>query len=523
MNISGRFKHILRFHEKPSVSEELSILLAYANRSMSAQKYLEAYFLYSEAFSLRQDSNVLLMLTECKRLIGLENRLTSKFITSDINDFIGCFGPKWTLDNLEYQLRVNRDSKKKLIESVIKNDKIDKNGPITEQLIGNGVDPKQLSKDFKKYKVIKDLRNIAASETIIHNTYTEELPRIDVAYSDRLFEQIDHTIHVKNGSVFQLFEGSCYEGSEAIIFNSEECVYVDSLTYDTNRIVNFKNDSRIVGCYENYIFLDENLISETYDFDTIFWLASPMSHEWGHWVNECLIKLAYFCKLGFSNTTPVLISEGVPQSFISITNIIFPTINFRKIKKNSRITFKRLYYVPSRVFGPSNLHWSINYGPLRVNQEPESSKLLKSFIDRIRLEKIFSEKIFLDRVKTANRVSSQIGELRKIVKSKGYETIDPGLLNPIEELSLFKYGLKFSGFMGSQFLLGISTSNQSQFSILHHDSPGDFRGFAWALQPRKCTWYLGERDIVIPGYGDLISHRVHTSSSELLTFFAENI
>jgi hypothetical protein len=463
------------------------------------------------------------MISECKRLIGLENGLVSDLRVSDVKKYFRSFGPNWAIDNIEYHLRVEGFSNRNLIKSVIRHSELENNLSITAQLISNGTDPKLFEKKFVKFKLVKNLRDVSVSETIINREYTGLLPTIDIAYSDRIFEQKDYKIKVKSGSVFEFGEGSCFEGSETIIFKSHECVYVDSLTFGADKIVNFKNDSRIVGYFDNNIYLDESFISGTYDFDTIFWLASPMAHEWGHWINECLVKLSYFYESGISSSTPILISESVPQSFVDLTNLIFPTLIFNRIRRNSRVNFKKVYFVPSRIFGPSNLHWSFNYGPLRVNQEPESSRLVKSHIDKIKIDKIFSEKIFLDRVKTTNRISAQSEIVRQIAISRGYEAIDPGLLNPMEELSLFRYGLKFSGFMGSQFLLGLSSSSQTEFFILHHDAPGDFRGFTWSLEPRKCKWYLGERDIIIPGYGDLISHRVHTSSSKLLEIFAESI
>jgi capsular polysaccharide biosynthesis protein len=165
----------------------------------------------------------------------------------------------------------------------------------------------------------------------------------------------------------------------------------------------------------------------------------------------------------------------------------------------------------------------LDTGPLRVNQEPQSFELLNSIVGKIKLVQKFDQNVYLDRTTTINRFSKQAAEVRGVAQSKGYLCIDPGLLNPIEEFSLFRFSRRFAGFMGSQFLLGFLSTPSSQFSILSYDNPQEFRGFSWAFAPRDVNWYLGTRDVVIPGFGDLISHRDHTFSENLLNSFYENL
>ena len=355
--------------------------------------------------------------------------------------------------------------------------------------------------------------------TILDSAYKADLPPLNALNNINVL-QPPQIADVRAGAIIQLEEVSAWVASDLMLQGGDPLV--DFYSWPGSELNNPRSDARILSAHRSVLRVKSSACDPDLEIDQAVWLAYPLSLSWGHWVRDILCRLVYLAQGLDLTHIPIIIDARVPQRFVEFALLLFPGTIFKRVEAGTRISATRLFVSPSRIFATHNPRWHLSGISTRVNAEPESFSRLRSVVKHLNLplDSDFQgvRKVYLSRdLALLQRSLHNITRLEDLLQRLGYQSIDPGSLTGIEQLSLFVGKKDFVGLDGSQWFLAPLTDVGSTTSIIGHDLATDSRGRSWAIgeaSGRSPNWFLGVRDFPVPGYGETIYHQNYSLSAD---------
>ena len=347
---------------------------------------------------------------------------------------------------------------------------------------------------------------------IISESYWAKVPEIKILNPINI-TQPKLNYEIRGGAVIELKNVKSWISSDLMVVDGNPTV--DFYSWEGSNLNIPYSDSRVSSVENFNLQLKQELKTKNYVFDQAIWLAYPHTSSWGHWVRDILTRLVYLNEVLSIKDIPIIIDEKVPLKFQNFAQMLFPGINFYALKYGSAVEVTKMWISPSRVFAIHNSAWSLHGMESRLNAEPDSfarlKKIARNFCNDNSVNFEIGDKVFLDRSQgMQNRELHKIKNLYKLMEKNRIPVIDPGDLTNIEQLKLFTDKKSLVGLDGSQWFLGGFLPHGSSATIIGHDLATDSRGRSWTIESatgKSPQWFLGLRDLPLPGYGESIYHQ----------------
>ena len=371
----------------------------------------------------------------------------------------------------------------------------------------------------KKVRVA-DIRGAkVSSRNLIFDKYELPVPPIRISHADRPMEYSRVIYPVARAEVLRLPDAHVWTGSD--VMSSRGRYFLDNNAWTGAASQNLINDSVLLAVKSNRAIVHEPTTPPE-SLDKAIWLGFPILEAWGHWVNEGMLRLELFSRDHDFTDLDVLVPDSVPQKFLDLAKVIFPRARFRRIRAKSHFLIKECVYVPLRAYTAHNIFWSRDDENLRLNGEPQLFGAFKKRVLRETGEHLSGaatpgERIYLDRSLAKYRVSRNAARMRDIAKRNDFRIVDPGSLNPLEQLRLFSSAKSLWGQTGSGFFLAPLAPEGCSVLMVGSDFSHDWAGLALAIEKatrERPQFILGERDFVAPGFSERLYHQDFNLSEE---------
>jgi len=345
---------------------------------------------------------------------------------------------------------------------------------------------------------------------IFYKSYVLEVDPFDVIHRDFAYRHPSRRSYkVGSGEVISLQD--CWAVIDSDIIKSEENSYVDINQWQGSKNHNLINDANLlaIDVSKRKAIVESRTLTPIH-YDQANWLGSPMLGSWGHFVYEGLLRLELLDR-NQSMQLPTIISSQVPDEFKRLASVIFPNVTFQSHHSGQSITAKQLRVAPLRSFHPHNLHYTRRGENLRLNGEPELFEALRNRVRRaVSSTENTPKRVFLDRAHANYRITRNQDRMRSIAVSHGYAIVDPGSLEPLEQLSLFLQVETLWGQTGSGFFLAPLAKEGTEMLMIGSDFSHDWDGLAQAIRNstgKKINLITGKRDFVSKGFSEGLYHQ----------------
>ena len=289
--------------------------------------------------------------------------------------------------------------------------------------------------------------------------------------------------------------------------------FFDSVSYPQSHILDTTADPIVLGVSGQEVAI-EPPASGAVPISSGLWLAYPLTHAWGHFLLECLTRLAILHATPEHEEENALVSSAVPESFLDFARYLYPWVKFTRLDPGASALVNRCWVIPSRALTPGRFRWSAD-GNRYPNMDPYSLGLLGAHM-RESLDRhgdgasMFPKRVYLDRTSASHRRSDSENGIRAIAELNGFHVVDPGTLSPAQEVNLFVNAEDVAGFSGSQVLLTVAMREPGRQLYFYHDESTEMRSISYSLE--MCTgtspsWILGSRARFLPGYSEQSIHQ----------------
>lgn len=375
-------------------------------------------------------------------------------------------------------------------------------GPLREKVI-----EKIHAKDIKVIPI-----SLAQTKTreVFYKPYVLEVAPFDLLHRDYVYRrQSRRRYKVGAGEIISLTDCKAVINSD--IITSEETSYVDINQWKGSKDHNLINDANLlaIDVPQGQAIVESDTLTPI-KYDEANWLGSPMLASWGHFVYEGLLRLELLDRNN-SVPLPTIISSDVPDEFKRLATAIFPNVTFQSHDSGQSIKAKKLRVAPLRSFTPHNLHYTRRGEDLRLNGEPELFEALRERVRRaVSRTEDTPKRVFLDRAQAKYRITRNQDRMRSIAVKHGYAIVDPGSLEPIEQLSLFLQVETLWGQTGSGFFLAPLAKKGTDILMIGSDFSHDWDGLAEAIRNstgKSINLITGKRDFVSKGFSEGLYHQ----------------
>ena len=357
------------------------------------------------------------------------------------------------------------------------------------------------------------------SRNLIFDKYELPIPPISIAHADRPMDYPRIVYPIGRAEVLRLPDAHVWTGSD--VMSSRGHYFLDNNAWPGAKSQNLVNDSQLLAVKSNKGIVHEPTTSPE-SLEKAIWLGFPMLESWGHWVYEGMLRLELFSRDYDFTDLDVLVPDSVPQNFLEVAKVIFPRVRFKSVSAKTHFLIKECVYVPLRTFHAHNVFWSRDDENLRLSGEPQLFSAFKTRVLRETAEQFSEattpgERIYLDRSLANYRVSRIAARMRDIAKRNDFRIVDPGSLNPLEQLRLFSSAKSIWGQTGSGFFLAPLAPEGCSVLMVGSDFSHDWAGLALAIEKttrERPQFILGERDFVAPGFSERLYHQDFNLSEE---------
>jgi hypothetical protein len=357
--------------------------------------------------------------------------------------------------------------------------------------------------------------------SVLREAFEGDFEPLNVVYSETEVEVAAVTGQFRATRVLELEEAMVTSESDAILVRGEW--FFDAITYPNSSILDTTDDALVLAATMDQVAVPSVVPPGEVNLADGLWLAYPLTHAWGHFVLECLTRLAIFQASGVDAETNVMVSSLVPESFLEFARYVYPWARFTQVVPGASIKPARTWVIPSRSFMPGRFRWSHD-GNQFPNLDPFGLTLLgahmRESLDRNNArDPLFPPNVFLDRSQGMLRRSGSEAPVRAIAVEEGFHMVDPGTLSPEREVNLFVNAVDVVGFSGSQLILTTARNSPGRDLFFYHDEANEMRSSSCALA--MCTgispnWVLGTRAHYAPGYSEQSVHQPVVLSEEAL-------
>ena len=289
--------------------------------------------------------------------------------------------------------------------------------------------------------------------------------------------------------------------------------YFDAVSYAHSHILDVTSDPIVLAASAENVAISPPHLS-TDSIPSGLWLAYPLTHAWGHFVLECLTRLAILHAAEECDEETALVSRAVPESFLDFARYVYPWVKFVRVEPGASVQIVGCLIIPSRALTPGRFRWSAD-GNRYPNMDPLSLGLLGEHM-RESLDRhgdsapMFPSRVYVDRTSATYRRSNSENGVRAIAESHGFHVVDPGTLSPAQEVNLFVNAVDLCGFSGSQVLLTVAMRSPGRLLYFYHDESTEMRSLSYSME--ICTgvrpnWILGSRARFLPGYSEQSIHQ----------------
>jgi hypothetical protein len=167
-------------------------------------------------------------------------------------------------------------------------------------------------------------------------------------------------------------------------------------------------------------------------------LLKDHSHNYYHWLLECLPRAIIALNQKDLDSHPFLIDEGLPPQSVESLKLLAPTRKYIEIPLGVRVYVKELIF-PS-IFSPTHDYYGKTARAEDFLIAPEAVKLLReAFLpfalqDNMELNQPY---IYISRSGGSHRLITNEAEVIDVVKKLGFTIVYPGKLSFTEQITLF--------------------------------------------------------------------------------------
>jgi hypothetical protein len=286
-------------------------------------------------------------------------------------------------------------------------------------------------------------------------------------------------VEVQETSIISLPLALLGAGSDVIEYEGN--FYLDRLDFAISDVYYPSADANLFEFQTNKVALKNWSQVSTGVIQDAIWLAYPGTSHWGHFFAEVILRLSVITQGNPDFNARVILLSDANRNFGKFLTILFPKIMIIEV------TFGKLYEGVNIKVLPSTSFFPIKLNEKFTNQDltwgdPRAIVLLRqlcwSALERNNFTKaLFPKLIFLNRNSSGNRPSLVETSLICVSESYGYTSIDPGSLNPLEEINLCFYAEYVVGSFGSQLLLANIATNLRSMVIVDGNYRSDIGYF----------------------------------------------
>jgi hypothetical protein len=347
---------------------------------------------------------------------------------------------------------------------------------------------------------------LAVSRSVVISSHRTSLPELDVLFSDITLDQTELDAVFRATEVLELADVLVTSNSDALRVSGTW--YFDAVTYAHSEILDVFADPLILAFSKDSVVIDSDR-SLPAPVANAIWLGYPLTEAWGHFLLECLTRLAIIHSEGSRSSTVVIVNSKVPKSFLDFANVLYPWAVFAALEPGQSMMVSNCIVVPSRALTPTRFRWSED-GNAHAIMDGESLRQLGLHMQQAseQLEQSadhFATKVYLDRTAGNYRKSNSENQIRELALAHGFVAVDPGTLSPEQELSLFVHATHIAGFYGSQMILTAAMMRPRRQLYIYHDESTEMRAVSTALERSNGNipqWILGSRPHFVPGYSE---------------------
>ena len=282
--------------------------------------------------------------------------------------------------------------------------------------------------------------------------------------------------HVREAKSLCIADACLVGGSDSILI--EKKYYFDRIDLPNAEYYDPNSDPLIVAFDSRHVLLQRLSQKETRNFENAYWLAYPATQNWGHFFIECVLRLAYASQGKREFESKVILLENVPKTFENFITCLLPNTKIQYVKIGEVCQIRDVHILPATTFFPINLNYRYEGQELRWgNSIPIDNlrELTKSALDfHHDLFPRFNSKVYLNRKSGIHRRSENDTLIGDAARSRGFQSIDPGSLDPLSELNLFYFAEDIVGLFGSQFFLGNIAKDLKKCIIIAESHRPDF-------------------------------------------------
>lgn len=209
------------------------------------------------------------------------------------------------------------------------------------------------------------------------------------------------------------------------------------------------------------------------ELDEAFTLLGPHTHEFGHWMWECLPKYIAASLSGELPNMPLLIDAEMPQTHRQALELMSPS-DTRLIElapcRTARV--KRLWWTPTQMHMPllerMNEHFKWDY---LASPPARFVPIIREMIRRV--EPALSaergcERVFLARKPSVHRKLVNYRVIEAVAQARGFHVVHPEDLDFAEQVRLLRDARFVAGPEGSAFFLAFFARPGTHLCVLDH-------------------------------------------------------
>lgn len=481
--------------EKPSESDLVEKALLFGARN----EWAAAFQAWSELSASFSNSFYDLMEFECARILGVELKLR-KLANFPLSVIMEYMEPKDAVFLMAETVRRKKTLSIRELESI-------------ERYFG--VLPKAVAAEIsariprsKRSMVLTtmrlrevmnlDVRFCIGEEIEIFPKRKIEVPKLNIIHSVLPIEAKGHSFIGRSGVAKILHQVTVIGGSDAIIHRDR--FYFDRITYKESRVLNSLKDSVISSFTKKKVVLEE-IPEANSSLDEALWLGYPATSSWGHFILECLTRVALSLSDDPLKKIDVLVNADVPLEFLNMLVYIFPGVTVHKIERGASLQLRTCILIPSTVFLPYNLRITSNDVKLHTSDPTSLNFLFKAIHKALARNNAtnakFPSDIYLSRNLSVYRKTRSHDKFENLAKKEGFFVVDPGELNVEDELNLLFNARRVAGLSGSQMLLVGCAATLRDLLLLHHDMLSDVAYGSYAFHDSsgiRAKYILGFRE-----------------------------
>ncbi len=368
------------------------------------------------------------------------------------------------------------------------------------------------------------IRNAPGDWAISRKAREVTIPEVSVLHSDVCLSKIGGIPYrVPSQGVKVMSNVQCVVGSD--IFQIGDVSYTDQYSQPGSRYLDLTADPIAHAASGDQLIVRDRLCEqgEQSKLSVAFWLGYPFSANWGHWLGECLTRLAlYRDSEAYEQDIPIIVDSAVPQSFLRFVNVLWPEMTVVRIDAGTAVRIRHLVAAPSLVCYAHSIVPMRAFFPVdHLSSEPAGYTAFKKYAEKaVRCASPaithVPTHIFVNRKSATLRVSRLEESLERLATNAGFVSVNPSELDPLSELALFLRAEAVMGLAGSQATLGLMRPENTPMLIIGHDQIlDDSRGFTWVdheLSGANLRVVAGCRDFPVFGRSQEGFHQDFTLS-----------